>query len=206
MIKIMKIIFLIIIRVLGVGCVILIILFIRSLFLPLPIINDPIDKTKLKMFSIAELIFDSMEITDHDNVLEYISNSTSIQTIPQILNVELIRSITDPNPLSHVREPLFAKMFLDAWKQPIIITLTTNHVGKVGVTMHSFGKNKRNDNGNKDDVVLWFDSDMYHPNCAGGAYMKRLNLLRQLGVLNPNKNQINDFTPPYSLKTIKEKP
>jgi len=50
-------------------------------------------------------------------------------------------------------------IFSDVWGQPIVVTLTTNHAGTGYVIMHSFGKNKKDEKGDGDDIMRWFNAD-----------------------------------------------
>lgn len=99
--------------------------------------------------------------TAHSNMFEYVNSIEDIQNIPHILSCETIRKIVKDSgvateKLKFHRANSFYKdgIFSDAWGQPIVVTLTTNHSGCASVTMHSFGKNKRNESGEGDDILM----------------------------------------------------
>ena len=175
-----------------------------------PSVKDFDQTTKRNMYSVADTIFDAIEITGHNNVLEYIYNITGTRHIPQTLSSDLFlqicKDVYHQVPLSSQDEKILTKRLIDAWKQPIIITLTTNQNGEAGVIMHSFGKNKQNETGNGDDIILWFDADMYNPGYIGGPSLKREKLLEKMGVMKPSQETINNFIPPYSLNSVTNKP
>ena len=110
------------------------------------------------MLELKDILFLSMKDTGYSNVLEYANGISDNHTIPRTLGYEIFdKSILSPEAMSSFYQH---GVFADAWGQPIVIMLTTNRNGKVGVTMHSFGKNKRNENGGGDDIVLWISADM----------------------------------------------
>ena len=181
------------------GGTILLVLFVRTL-LWAPTYNNPVVQTKIKMYSIAEALFHFMEIDDQTNIMEYVHSITGEPRELKVLDQKILREILlakNIKKLSSSREEHYNDLFRDAWKQPIIISLTTNQNAEVGITMHSFGKNKRNDNGGGDDIFLWFDADMYNSELQGSAYSKRIFLLKKIGINNPSQKQIDDFIPPY---------
>lgn len=102
--------------------------------------------------------------TTYSNIFEYVNSIEGIQDIPHILSCETIRRIVKDSgvatkKLKFHRGGSFYEdgIFTDAWGQPIVVTLTTNHSGCAGVTMHSFGKNKRNENGEGDDILMMIE-------------------------------------------------
>ena len=113
-----------------------------------------VNLTGAYMRSMAVVMEYAMESAGHSNIVEYVNSITSTQRIPQIMDCEVIRRIR--------KEALCFddEDFRDAWGQPIMITLTTNRNGAIKILMHSFGKNKRNENGNGDDIQMWFNANM----------------------------------------------
>jgi len=105
--------------------------------------------------------------TGHSNMLEYVDSIEGSQPIPHIVKCGTIRKIVNDSGIMIERlkfdrgESFYENgTFFDAWRQPIIVTLTTNQNGKVGLTMHSYGKNRRNENDKGDDIILWNDANM----------------------------------------------
>ena len=84
--------------------------------------------------------------------------------IPRILDSKFTyRIINDGGPRIYSRNTYKDDSLLDMWGEPIIFMLTTNRNGDVGFTMHSFGKNKIDEKGGGDDIIMWFDADMFYP-------------------------------------------
>ena len=94
------------------------------------------------------------------NAAEYVYSVTGSRNIPQILGRKIIRRIREDSVIYSPDLLFLNDVLLDKWGQPITIMLTTNHIGEAGIVMHSFGKNKRNENGGGDDIVMWFNADM----------------------------------------------
>ena len=196
----------IIYRIITILVIVIVFMFIRSLFLS-PTTNDPIQKTKIKMYFIAKYFIYAMEKYEFIHITEYFNYLTNEQNIPRTINKDVIYQVfyeTFPPPLSSSEMEYLDNWLIDVWKQPIIVTLTTNQNGEFGIMMHSFGKNKRDDKGKKDDILLWFDSDMYNSGFINRAYLKRSDLLQYIGIDNPTKEQIDNFKPPYKMKNIQD--
>jgi len=105
----------------------------------------------------ANAISDAMKKCAHTNVMEYINSKRDTQHIPWVLDRETIRRITKDS--KYYPFDIEKRNFLDGWGQPIVITLTTNRHGEIGITMHSFGKNLQDENGVGDDILVWIDND-----------------------------------------------
>jgi len=135
-----------------------VVLFVINLKYEYPKLKDPVQITKLNMTFMADTVKYAMKATGHSNAVEYVAHIAGTQNSLQILSRDTIRQI-----LRDGREYPFDLengVFLDGWEHPIMITLTTNQYGELGIMMHSFGKNKRNENGAGDDIVIWFNADM----------------------------------------------
>jgi len=130
-----------------------------------PKLSSP-DLTRANMRAMVSCWEHIMKPTGHSNILEYINSKSSTQTIPRIIDNEILHHIIEDGKIFYPSSWKNGEFF-DAWGQPIIITLTTNNNGKVGLFMHSFGKNKRNENGKGDDVIMWFDADMFYSTFNG---------------------------------------
>jgi hypothetical protein len=105
--------------------------------------------------------------TGHSNMLEYVASIEGAQNIPHVVRCETIRKIVNDSGIATERlkfdhgESFYENgTFSDAWGQPIVVTITTNFNGNMGLTMHSYGKNKRNENGKGDDILVWNDISM----------------------------------------------
>ena len=114
------------------------------------------------MKTMGELIRYKMQTSGYTHIDHYINNLSESITIPCILHGDFMMQIIHPGPMP-LSFSLQTNELFDQWNQPIIITLTTNKNHKVGLTMHSFGKNKINENGKGDDILIWFNSDMSCP-------------------------------------------
>ena len=114
------------------------------------------------MRSMVWIISMAMKNAKNKNLLNYLNSLSDTKDIPRILDYEVIELIFKD---SIGRPTSFRdKKLLDTWERPIIITLTTNRSGKVGITMHSFGENGIDENGEGDDIIMWFDADMFRQN------------------------------------------
>ena len=117
------------------------------------------------MGAMSSCIIRAMKRTGQTNILEYFNLKTSLFDIPRVLDYEVQESIFNDSLFSPAgfRNKGVTIGLLDTWENPIKITLTTNYNGGIGITMQSFGKNGINDNGNGDDIVIWFNTDMSSP-------------------------------------------
>ena len=93
----------------------------------------------------------------HNKMVEYFDSMSATTNFPRIVERETLRKIIEDGK-TYYPSSWRNGIFYDAWGEPIIITLTTNNHGELGFYMHSFGKNKRNDNGKKDDIIMWFNN------------------------------------------------
>jgi len=130
------------------------IIFIRACYIPQPSRNE---LTRIHMRIINAYFNGYVNKSACTNIIEYVKHTTGTEKIPQILEHETIRKLLDDAgmPLDVIGDNFF-----DAWKQPIIITFTTNNTETLGLSMHSFGKNKRDENGAGDDIIMWFSIEL----------------------------------------------
>jgi len=125
----------------------------------------PDNNQKTRYWSMASLrnTFEyAMWETGNSNMFAYVNSIGSVQDVPHDVNCKTIRKIVKDSGVAIERLTYYKGgsfyengIFFDAWGQPIVVTLTTNHNGSTGVTMHSFGKNMRNENGEGDDILMW---------------------------------------------------
>ena len=114
---------------------------------------------------------ESIEIKNNETIHEQICEIIIPNKKQLILNDEIILQIIKYNDLwtSFYNDG----NIIDAWGQPIIIILyyETNMI--TDITMHSFGRNKKNDNGRKDDLVMHYVKEQnkinsFIPHCING--------------------------------------
>ncbi|MCL1921840.1 MAG: hypothetical protein FWG50_12345 [Kiritimatiellaeota bacterium] len=110
--------------------------------------RNPGVMTQIMMSDMADSIHYVMRKASHSNLVEYVDSLTGSRRIPRFVHREVMQEVS-PQDLD----------FLDAWGQPIMILLTTNSNGETGMAMHSFGENKRDEQGNGDDIAIWIDAD-----------------------------------------------
>ena len=110
------------------------------------------------IISMAYCIQEAMKHTKYTNVFDYFNSKTNINTIPKILDYKILSYTFN----DCVGQPsgFRQKGLLDTWGNLIIISLTKNKNGEIGMTMHSYGKNKKNETGKGDDILIWFNADM----------------------------------------------
>jgi len=139
-------------------CIAFIVLLIRSCFKSSSVRGYIKLETRVSMLTIAECLKEATKHAGSSNVIEYVKKVTDTQNIPQDLNQKALGQIFSAYPVFPVS--FHGGELFDEWGNSIRIILTTNHIGEAGVIMHSFGKNKRNENGGGDDIVMWFNADM----------------------------------------------
>lgn len=133
--------------------------------------SDNNRKTRYWSMSAMRSVFQyALNQTGSSNMLEYIESTGCTQNIPHIMSSEMVRKIIKDSGVAierlkfdNGRSFYEGGVFLDAWGRPIIVTLTTNRSQEFGITMHSFGKNRKNENGDGDDILLWNDVCMSFP-------------------------------------------
>ena len=166
-------------------CVGLIYFFLIWRFSIPPSVKDKKQLTKADMSCLAYAMQSAMKHTGHTNIMEYLNCLTIITNTPYSLSHKIIpRIIEDARGASiHFWDGCLLR---DAWGHPITITIQTNFNGCLNVTFHSFGKNKRNENGKNDDIIMCFDATMYSPDSMVALvhYEKKL-----LSVLELNGHQ-----------------
>jgi len=123
-----------------------------------PSTSSPARKTVHIMEIIGVVIKEGMKRSSHSNVIEYVSQIMHTQCIPDVISDETMEYIV--TNLIKESKNYRRGVFYDAWKNPIIITLSTNKNNEIGLIMHSFGKNKLNDNGKGDDIIIQFNGNM----------------------------------------------
>jgi len=145
--KIEKLVLLILLLIAFTFCCDFAIVIVRKAFMPLGKRDSNID-TEEYMHIKADSIKFAMEKAGYSNLVEYVSSITGAQSIPHFVHREIAHTTL------YMEED-----FLDAWGQPIMILLTTNSIGEVGVAMHSFGENQKDEKGDGDDIVMWLDAE-----------------------------------------------
>jgi len=128
-----------------------------------PTVKPRKPNTRVSMIAMAETINGTMRWMGYTNIAEYVYYLTGKQEIPQILTHEIIQKIINEGGISPDYNCMENGDLIDTWKQPIIISIATNHNGEVGLTMHSFGKNKIDEKGAGDDIFVWFNVEMSSP-------------------------------------------
>ena len=114
--------------------------------------------TEHTMEMMGIVLKDSMLKSSHSNVFEYVSQITRAPYIPNVIPDKTMEYMV----ADWVRESKNYRngVFYDSWKQPITVSLKKNNANKICLCIHSFGKNKKNDNGNGDDIMFWYNLDM----------------------------------------------
>ena len=145
----------VLVTILTIGCMIF-----SALYVPkIPRAAEITTRNIIKNFEMV--LMRAMIDSGQTNVMEYINNLSEAHNIPPAINSKIISLITK----GFISETGNTKngFFIDAWGNPIVINFTTNHFGKFFLTVHSFGKNKINENGRGDDIMIWLNLDMTSP-------------------------------------------
>ena len=119
---------------------------------------SPERETVYIMETMSIVIKERMQKSGHSNVFEYVSQITCTQHMPNVITYETMGYIAAD--LVRESKNYMRGVFYDAWKQPIIVFFDEFKDNKKSLIIHSFGKNKKNNNGNGDDIMLWYNLDM----------------------------------------------
>jgi len=100
-------------------------------------------------------------IAGHSNVLEYVNSLSDVCDFPRTVDSQTVCQMFSGKFRWSESYSEYYKdgVFFDKWGQPIVVTLTTNHAGTGYVILHSFGKNKKDEKGDGDDLMMWFNAD-----------------------------------------------
>ena len=135
-------------------CVVILLLVWSAFYIPA--VPDNL-KTQVIIENICTALKYATVHAGHSNVLEYVNSLSDGQDIPRMVSSPTINQII--SDMFKASESYKDGALFDEWGQPIVVALTTNHAEKGCVIIHSFGKNKKNENGDGDDIMMWFTAD-----------------------------------------------
>jgi hypothetical protein len=146
----MKVLRLIIRHIMFAFCFVFMILMLRKSFMSPMVPNDA--RTMMDMNTLVDNMRHDMETAGVNNVLEYADCITSTRGVPRFINFEGLRQRFNNKGISTC---FIFDGTTDAWGQPMVISLMVNPHGTADIRIHSYGKNKRDENGHGDDIVVW---------------------------------------------------
>ena len=126
------------------------------------------EDTPLYMRHMADVIKNAMHAHGQTNVSAYLNSLAKTRKIPREIDERMMKRIFKESGLYPMDIPRSYHVLGDDNGKSIMMTLTTNHNGEVGIKMHSFGPNGIDENGQGDDILMWFDANTFFTGHGNG--------------------------------------